>query len=249
MSLHMWGPRRNCKPRSPTRVCDYYHYVVLGENIYIYRCVSSALVTSVHNSHQTQALIRIPPQNVRFDLLQLQRMGRKSPRFSLLFSSRSSGWHNSMLWSRYVASSPSNSLYFADDFLGGWANEGKFEFYKEINAQIDQAFENVQSALTAAGGKGWDQVSIRSVWWWRLIWYWCNSKVFRVNSYHVPLNNEALEAMVRNFRKWMPNHQPLWTCVGVTRLGEDDMRVEIEVQAYDPVKKDWRSRHYYAYLS
>nr|KIR88039.1 hypothetical protein I308_01089 [Cryptococcus tetragattii IND107] len=84
---------------------------------------------------------------------------------------------------------------------------------------LAQAFENVQSALTAAGGKGWDQV-------------------FRVNSYHVPLNNEALEAMVRNFRKWMPNHQPLWTCVGVTRLGEDDMRVEIEVQAYDPVKED-----------
>lgn len=103
---------------------------------------------------------------------------------------------------------------------GCLANEGKFEFYKEINAQIDQAFENVQSALTAAGGKGWDQV-------------------FRVNSYHVPLNNEALEAMVRNFRKWMPNHQPLWTCVGVTRLGEDDMRVEIEVQAYDPVKEDY----------
>lgn len=61
-----------------------------------------------------------------------------------------------------VFSSPSNSLYFADDSLGGWANEGEFEFYKEINAQIDQAFENVQSALTAAGGKGWDQVSIRS---------------------------------------------------------------------------------------
>lgn len=55
------------------------------------------------------------------------------------------------------------SLWVPDDLLGGWANEGKFEFYKEINAQIDQAFENVQSALTAAGGKGWDQVSIRSI--------------------------------------------------------------------------------------
>ena len=40
--------------------------------------------------------------------------------------------------------------------------------------------------------------------------------------------------MVRNFRKWMPNHQPIWTTVGVTRLGEDDMRVEIEVVAHDP---------------
>lgn len=66
-----------------------------------------------------------------------------------------------------------------------------------------------------AGGKGWSQV-------------------YRVNSYHVPINNEALDAMVRNFKKYMPDHQPIWTCVGVTRLGEVDMRVEIEVVAHDP---------------
>lgn len=58
--------------------------------------------------------------------------------------------------------------------------------------------------------------------------------MYRINSYHVPLNNEALGAMVRNMRKWMPDHQPLWTTVGVSRLGEDDMRVEIEVVAHDP---------------
>lgn len=97
---------------------------------------------------------------------------------------------------------------------GGWDPETG-EFHKEINAQIDQAFANVDLALKTAGGKGWAQV-------------------YRVNSYHVPINNEALEAMVRNFRKWMPDHEPLWTCVGVTRLGEDDMRVEIEVVAHDP---------------
>ena len=73
----------------------------------------------------------------------------------------------------------------------------------------------MELALRSAGGRGWEQV-------------------FRVNSYHVPLNNEALEAMVRNFRKYMPGHEPLWTCVGVSRLGEDDMRVEIEVVAHDP---------------
>lgn len=32
----------------------------------------------------------------------------------------------------------------------------------------------------------------------------------------------------------MPDHKPIWTTVGVQRLGEDDMRVEIEVVAYDP---------------
>ncbi|KAK9332668.1 Endoribonuclease L-PSP/chorismate mutase-like protein [Lipomyces starkeyi] len=97
---------------------------------------------------------------------------------------------------------------------GGWDPETGV-FYKEINAQIDQAFANVELALKTAGGKGWEQV-------------------YRINSYHVPINNEALEAMVRNFKRYMPSHQPIWTCVGVTRLGEDDMRVEIEVVAHDP---------------
>ncbi|KAI9926788.1 hypothetical protein ASPWEDRAFT_717520 [Aspergillus wentii DTO 134E9] len=97
---------------------------------------------------------------------------------------------------------------------GGWDPiTGKFE--KEINNQIDLAFSNVERCLKDAGGKGWSQV-------------------YRVNSYHVPINNEALAAMVRNFKKYMPDHQPIWTCVGVTRLGEDDMRVEIEVVAHDP---------------
>ncbi|PYI28096.1 L-PSP endoribonuclease family protein [Aspergillus indologenus CBS 114.80] len=97
---------------------------------------------------------------------------------------------------------------------GGWdPKTGEFE--KEINAQIDLAFSNVELCLKDDGGKGWSQV-------------------YRVNSYHVPINNEALDAMVRNFKKYMPDHEPLWTCVGVTRLGEDDMRVEIEVVAHDP---------------
>ncbi|KAF7516743.1 hypothetical protein PCG10_001948 [Penicillium crustosum] len=97
---------------------------------------------------------------------------------------------------------------------GGWdPKTGEFEL--EINAQIDLAFANVERCLKDAGGEGWSQV-------------------YRVNSYHVPINNEALAAMVRNFKKYMPDHQPIWTCVGVTRLGEDDMRVEIEVDAHDP---------------
>lgn len=97
---------------------------------------------------------------------------------------------------------------------GGWHPETGV-YYTEINAQIDQAFANVDRNLKDAGGKGWSQV-------------------FRVNSYHVPINDEALRAMTRNFKKWMPDHAPIWTCVGVARLGDDDMRVEIEVVALDP---------------
>ncbi|KAH2863167.1 hypothetical protein KXW36_005877 [Aspergillus fumigatus] len=97
---------------------------------------------------------------------------------------------------------------------GGW-NPSTGTIPRDINAQIDQAFANVDLNLRNAGGAGWSQV-------------------YRVNSYHVPINDEALEAMVRNFRKWVPGHEPIWTCVGVTRLGEDDMRVEIEVVAHVP---------------
>lgn len=100
------------------------------------------------------------------------------------------------------------------DCLGGWNRETD-AFNTEINAQIDQAFENVDHCLKDAGGKGWSQV-------------------FRINSYHVPVNNEALAAMTRNLAKWMPDHKPLWTCVGVASLAEDDMGVEIEVAAHDP---------------
>lgn len=69
--------------------------------------------------------------------------------------------------------------------------------------------------MKTAGGKGWAQV-------------------YKVRSYHIPLTPKALAAMVRNFKKWMPDHQPLFTCVGVTTFGEEAMRVEIEVEAYDP---------------
>ncbi|KAJ9488820.1 hypothetical protein VN97_g4466 [Penicillium thymicola] len=97
---------------------------------------------------------------------------------------------------------------------GGW-NPRTGTFNQEISLQIDQAFANVDLNLKDAGGKGWEQV-------------------FRINSYHVPLNPEAHEAMVRNFKKWMPGHAPIWTEVGVSRLGADAMKVEIEVVAHDP---------------
>ena len=124
-----------------------------------------------------------------------------------------------MCWTRQASTSlPLHTIHdrltkrFAT--IGGWDPETGV-YYKEINQQIDQAFANVDLNLKDAGGKGWTQV-------------------FRINTYHVPLNDEALEAMVRNFKRWMPDHQPIWTVVGVSRLGDDDMRVEIEVSAYDP---------------
>ncbi|BCS30711.1 uncharacterized protein APUU_81014S [Aspergillus puulaauensis] len=94
-----------------------------------------------------------------------------------------------------------------------------------VPEQIDQAFVNVDTALKDAGSAGWSQV-------------------YRVNSFHIALDDEAQDAMVRNFKKWMPDNHPTWTCVQVSRLGGPRMWVEIEVSAYDPegAKKEGTSK-------
>ncbi|KAJ0344902.1 hypothetical protein COL154_006985 [Colletotrichum chrysophilum] len=100
---------------------------------------------------------------------------------------------------------------------GGWDRQTT-ELSPDVTTQIDQAFDNVDFVLKDAGGKGWEQVAV-------------------VRSYHIDLSDEAQEAMVRNFGRWMPNHKALWTAVGVKKLGDERMLVEIEVVAHDPVKR------------
>lgn len=82
-------------------------------------------------------------------------------------------------------------------------------------AQIDQAFKNVELAFKTAGSAGWSQI-------------------YRITSYHVGLNSEVMQAMVRNFKKYFPDHEPLWTCIGVAGLARPDMTVEIEAVAHIP---------------
>lgn len=69
-------------------------------------------------------------------------------------------------------------------------------------------------ALRDAGGRGWEQV-------------------YQIRSYHVGLNDIAKGGMVRNMKKWCPEHQPVWTMIGVAALAADDMKVEVEVVAID----------------
>ncbi|EJT50577.1 hypothetical protein A1Q2_03952 [Trichosporon asahii var. asahii CBS 8904] len=98
---------------------------------------------------------------------------------------------------------------------GGWDPQPPNAISEDVEAQIEQAFKNVELALKSAGGKGWSQV-------------------FRVRSYHLTLDDAAMDLMIANFRKWMPDHCPVWTCVEVTRLGIPGMKAEIEVVAHDP---------------
>ena len=95
---------------------------------------------------------------------------------------------------------------------GGWDRITE-EITRDLGKQTDQAFANVEHTLQQAGGKGWEQV-------------------YKVRCYVVTLNMEGAEHLVRNLRKYCPNHQPLLTAVGVQSLAFPDMRIEIEVAAH-----------------
>ena len=80
-------------------------------------------------------------------------------------------------------------------------------------AEIDQAFLTVDHNLKHAGGKGWSQV-------------------FRVNLYYTDGSPQALGRVAENMKKWMPNHKPILTGIGVKELALEGMHIEIEVSAY-----------------
>src|SRR5438132_1471095 len=73
--------------------------------------------------------------------------------------------------------------------------QGKYP--KDMDEHIHQAFKNVELALQAAGGKGWEEV-------------------YSVTTYHVPMNQTALETSTKYFKLYAP-HKPIWTALGVPR--------------------------------
>lgn len=85
-----------------------------------------------------------------------------------------------------------------------------------VSEEIDQAFANVDFVLKKAGGKGWSQVY----------------KIITLST-SIP---EQHGDIVRNLKKWMPGEVPhaTWTEIGVAHLGNEKMRFEIEVEAWDP---------------
>ena len=62
------------------------------------------------------------------------------------------------------------------------------------------------------------------------------SDVYKIISYHVGMddpdrNAMHMQAMRENMEKWCPDHQPLWTMLGVAGLAGGKYDVEIEVIA------------------
>jgi enamine deaminase RidA (YjgF/YER057c/UK114 family) len=100
---------------------------------------------------------------------------------------------------------------------GGW-DPATLEFPtgRSIEAEINQAFDNVAFMLDAVGLD------------WR--------NVAHVNSYHTLEPDGTILAataeMARQFRRRAPDHPPIWTCLGVAALGDPKMRVEIRVTAF-----------------
>ena len=113
---------------------------------------------------------------------------------------------------------PDNTIHISGQ--GGWdaadANSPA-AIPKDINEEMDNVYKNVQLTLEKAGGKGWSQV-------------------YKVRAYVVgPLgpDGQALQgALIKNLKKWCPDHQPVVTLPGVESLAFPGMRVELEVEAH-----------------
>jgi len=92
---------------------------------------------------------------------------------------------------------------------GGWHPD--FTFPATVREEIVNAFTNLGRVLELAGAS-WKDVT-------------------HINSYHVPMSDEALSVVVEQFRAHMPDRPPIWTCLGVPALGNSNMRVEIRATA------------------
>jgi len=102
--------------------------------------------------------------------------------------------------------------YIETSGQGGWNNNN--EYPETLEDEIKQAFDNLTRTLQTAGAS-WEHV-------------------IHVHSYHVDFEPWVNDIMIGLFRHYMPDHQPLWTLLGVAALGEPSMRVEIRVTAIVP---------------
>jgi enamine deaminase RidA (YjgF/YER057c/UK114 family) len=98
---------------------------------------------------------------------------------------------------------------------GGWRDD--FTFPDTLEAEIIQAFDNLERTLATAGAT-WQHV-------------------IAIDSFHLPTGNDPSygeghnTVMVQQFRQRIPDRAPLWTAVGVAALGDPRMHVELRATA------------------
>lgn len=92
---------------------------------------------------------------------------------------------------------------------GGWTDE--IEFPADLREEYALAFANVARVLQAAGASWTDVVA--------------------VDSFHVNLDDDAMYLAAELLREHTQGRAPIWTLLGVVRLGDERMRIEIRVKA------------------
>jgi enamine deaminase RidA (YjgF/YER057c/UK114 family) len=93
---------------------------------------------------------------------------------------------------------------------GGWDAEGSMA--SSALKQVELALENIEKALQSVD---------KSLSW---------KNVYAIRSYHTNID-ESANLCIEGWRRVMPAHRPVWTCVEITKLGIEGMQVEIEVEA------------------
>lgn len=125
--------------------------------------------------------------------------------------------HKDLHYSQAVRLPGSNLVKLSGQ--GGWdPTKDDFEIDgNDTEGQIELAFKAVDFILKQAGLKGWENV-------------------FLMRTYHTDID-KSLNTVVEVNRKWCPNHAPIWTAIGVAKLGDPRMVIEVEVEAYDDTQK------------
>jgi enamine deaminase RidA (YjgF/YER057c/UK114 family) len=94
---------------------------------------------------------------------------------------------------------------------GGWDADGRLDG-KDWKTQIDNAFDNVDRVLQAAGLVGWEDV-------------------YLIRTYQTDIASHY-DYFVQKLKSRIPGHRPIWTALSVPNLAFPEMSVEIEVEAY-----------------
>ncbi|CAI7632848.1 unnamed protein product [Penicillium discolor] len=77
--------------------------------------------------------------------------------------------------------------------------------HPDVEQQVAIAFENVEKALKSVDSRlSWENVYA------------------------------TFDMVTGNFKKVLPGHRPIWTCVEIGKLGIEGMVIEIEVEAHCP---------------
>jgi enamine deaminase RidA (YjgF/YER057c/UK114 family) len=129
----------------------------------------------------------------------------------ILITAKQSGLAIASKYLARVEFSPHHTMTnSAGQVLGGWdPKTGKIPTV--LADEIEQAFSTVDHTLKHAGEKGWSQVYESTVYY---------------------TDDEIPHSWANSAKKWLPDHRPILTGIGVRSLAIPGMHLEIAVAAH-----------------